>query len=384
MIVVTLDFRQNIFGFPGAPNETQNLGLLDQRLAVQWVRDNIHAFGGDKSKIVIFGQSSGAVAVDYWSYAYPEDPIASGLVLLSGNAFSFPTNPRDLMEQHWYTVSDSLGCGSFGDVMPCMRRQNFSAIEAATTKVKPPPGGSVTRPQPAFQPTPDGIVVFDDYDVRSRTGKFARIPLFLGNPNNDAGYYKLVLSGQGVTLPESTWEDFNLQDFTCPTAKEAAARVQFGVPIWRYRYFGDWPNVRLYPTSGAYHTTDLELVFGTSQDVSGLLETSDQLKLQALVQKAIVAFASDPKAGLKKELGWPRYEPKGASISISSSRAHIGTAIDRSTHRMLIFPCSILPGNTLIRLGYENSPIPSFVAPALYDARCPQLNTTGSGASFES
>src|SRR6266536_6669964 len=39
-------YRLNIFGFPGAPNTTQNLGLLDQRLAVEWVRDNVAAFGG--------------------------------------------------------------------------------------------------------------------------------------------------------------------------------------------------------------------------------------------------------------------------------------------------------------------------------------------------
>jgi carboxylesterase type B len=40
-------YRVNIFGFPGAPGlADQNLGLLDQRLAVEWVRDNIAAFGG--------------------------------------------------------------------------------------------------------------------------------------------------------------------------------------------------------------------------------------------------------------------------------------------------------------------------------------------------
>lgn len=47
-------YRVGIFGFPGAPGlNSQNLGLLDQRLAIEWVRDNIAAFGGDKDKIVL-------------------------------------------------------------------------------------------------------------------------------------------------------------------------------------------------------------------------------------------------------------------------------------------------------------------------------------------
>jgi len=108
---------------------TPNVGLLDQRLALEWVRDNIQGFGGSTSKIVIIGQSSGSVAVDYWSYAYVEDPIVSGLISYSGNVFSFPINSNDLAEQHWYNTSAYLGCGSSGDVLLCKRSQNITAIK---------------------------------------------------------------------------------------------------------------------------------------------------------------------------------------------------------------------------------------------------------------
>lgn len=175
VVVVTLNYRINIFGFSGAPGERQNIGLLDQRLAVEWVRDNIAAFGGCPSKIVIFGQSSGSVAVDYWSYAYPKNPIVAGLISHSGNVFSFPVNSRELAEKNWYNVSSSLGCGDKGDVLPCMRKQDFQAIKAAALKVKPPPNTSVARSQPVFQPTPDEITVFEDYGPLSSNGKFARL-----------------------------------------------------------------------------------------------------------------------------------------------------------------------------------------------------------------
>jgi cholinesterase len=58
VVLVTLNYRTNVFGFPGLPgleDVPQNPGLLDQRLALEWVRDNIEAFGGDKNRIAIFG-----------------------------------------------------------------------------------------------------------------------------------------------------------------------------------------------------------------------------------------------------------------------------------------------------------------------------------------
>jgi acetylcholinesterase len=56
-IVVTINYRMNIMGFPNAAGLTQqNLGLMDQRTSLEWVRDNIEAFGGDPTRIMIWGQ----------------------------------------------------------------------------------------------------------------------------------------------------------------------------------------------------------------------------------------------------------------------------------------------------------------------------------------
>jgi carboxylesterase type B len=96
VVLITVNFRINIFGYPGAPGYSQNLGLQDQRLAVLWIRDNIASFLGGSSRITIFGQFSGSVAVDYWVYAYPHDPVVAGLISHSGDVFSFP-----LMIRSW-------------------------------------------------------------------------------------------------------------------------------------------------------------------------------------------------------------------------------------------------------------------------------------------
>jgi cholinesterase len=101
IVVVSANYRLNVFGFPGAPGADTNLGLRDQRLAVEWVQKNIDAFGGDPKKIVIAGQSSGGAAVDWWSYAYKQDPIVHGLMSTSGNVFSFPMNTAQKQKDNW-------------------------------------------------------------------------------------------------------------------------------------------------------------------------------------------------------------------------------------------------------------------------------------------
>jgi acetylcholinesterase len=59
-----MNYRLNILGFPNAAGlETQNVAFLDQRMALEWVRDNIAAFGGDPDRITLWGQSAGAVSV---------------------------------------------------------------------------------------------------------------------------------------------------------------------------------------------------------------------------------------------------------------------------------------------------------------------------------
>lgn len=174
VIVVTVNYRMNILGFPGLPGHPPNLGLLDQRLAVEWVKQNIRGFGGDPNRITISGQSCGSASVDYWAYAYQSEPLVTGLISHSGTALSFPTNNRTTAAEHWYTVSAQLGCGSSGDVLPCMRKQNASAILAAASAVKVPTTNPA-RKSPAFQPTVDDVTVFENYTLLSQQGKFARI-----------------------------------------------------------------------------------------------------------------------------------------------------------------------------------------------------------------
>ncbi|KUJ11309.1 alpha/beta-hydrolase [Mollisia scopiformis] len=77
VVVVTFNYRTNIFGFsasPELPTGQQNVGFLDQRLALQWVQDNIAQFGGDPSQVTIFGESASGVSVKQLM-AQPPSPL---------------------------------------------------------------------------------------------------------------------------------------------------------------------------------------------------------------------------------------------------------------------------------------------------------------------
>ena len=314
VIMVSVNYRMNIFGFSAAPGVAPNAGLLDQRKAVEWVRDNIAGFGGDPERITIFGQSAGGSAVDYFAYAYPDNPIVAGLISHSGTAFSFAPNTPEYSETTFMQAASMLGCNDSSTVVACMRKKDFKELLAVTPKAKPLP--TIAINQAAFHPTVDNKTVFslDDYTSMAAAGKFAKIPYLAGNNNYEAGFYKIAAYGQKKELSPSQWDTWNLEGFTCATDHATTARANAGVPVYRYRYFAEWPNLVLYPGSGAYHGSDLHMVFGAAEDVTGEPNTIEEIWTTDYTQWAWASFARDPANGLSKTLVWPTYDPKGKRL----------------------------------------------------------------------
>jgi hypothetical protein len=193
---------------------------------------------------------------------------------------------------------------------------NTSVILAAAARVPPLPTQATA--QATFHPTIDNITVFADYEQLSASGAFARIPLLAGNADHEDGWYRLAGYAARLNFTDAQWTLFSERAFTCPTSYSTKYRVQFGVPTWRYRYHGDWGNLRLYNStaglgdqgSGAYHGSDLNMVFGTAEDVSGLENIPAEDATSKYIMGAWAAFARDSKQGLSK-YGWPAYNPNG-------------------------------------------------------------------------
>lgn len=314
---------------------------------MEWVRDNIRAFGGDPDRITISGQSSGGVAVDYWAYAYRDEPIIKGIIATSGDAFSFPVNAVGVPEENFKQVAKMLGCCKKKSLFECVKKADWQTVEAAAASIKPSKSTSVLRSVPAFYPVPDDEIVFRDYVSLTQDGKLARVPIYMGTNNNEAGYYRIPAYRAGIIPTPAQVDSFHLESFTCPIAYQARARESHVAPAWVWRYFGDWNNTRLYPSSGAYHGSDLHMIFGASGDVSGIPPVQAQMQLTKVMQEAWYAFSNDPWNGLT-QIGYPRYDESK---------------------------------DTLIVFGMDNSPDPTLVKPSEFNAPCSTLTLGALGTS---
>jgi carboxylesterase type B len=180
-IFVTFNYRMKLFGFPNAAGlgaadgGNQNLGLMDQRFAVEWTRDNIRAFGGDPARMTLWGHSAGSVAVDYYSFAYPDDPIVRGLVMDSGTAHLDQLMSHDEVQSNFTFVASQLGCGANvtgGDALvelACMRKIPAETLETFVATYK----DSEVTPTIGFSPLVDGKIVFENYTERAALGRFS-------------------------------------------------------------------------------------------------------------------------------------------------------------------------------------------------------------------
>ncbi|KAH8651165.1 cholinesterase [Xylariales sp. PMI_506] len=344
---VTFNFRMNIFGFPGSPETTQNVGLLDHYTAVEWVHDNIQYFGGENTSISLFGQSSGAAAVANWAYTFKEKPLVAGLASHSGNQFSFPPNSMDLASANWYNVTGTLGCGSSGATLECMRSPNitFQQILAAMKLVPTVATSSVARSQPQFQVTIDNKTWWTDaeYVSRARAGDLARVPYLQIHNDHESGFYRISAAAQGHILAESDWLAFEQETFTCASAAEAYYRSQQGIPTYRFRNMADWDNTRLYedPSSGAYHGVEIYMITGNSELVSGIAPEDAESQIIPTMQAAWYQFAADAAGGLPSALEWPVYVPGE---------------------------------DTLGEIALNNTAVVSFIDSGTYDSACPGLS----------
>ncbi|TGO53905.1 hypothetical protein BOTNAR_0283g00080 [Botryotinia narcissicola] len=215
---------------------------------------NIASLGGDPTRILMYGQSVGGLSIHYHSFTWPDDPIASSFMSISGTSNDEPNSP-ELSKSYWYQLSE----------IP------YQTILAAIKKLSLTPTEFLPRTQ--FVPTIDEKIVFSDYATRADAGRFAKLPYLVGNANYESGFYVISAFSQNITFSRAQWDLFHIKTVTCSAIQSALLRLEHNVTVYLYRYFGDFDNTRLYPTSGAYHLSDLYMWHGVGRDVSFISNT---------------------------------------------------------------------------------------------------------------
>lgn len=304
-IVVVMNYRLNIFGFPLADAAMLNVGLLDQRIVVEWARDNIAAFGGDPENITLWGQSAGAGSVGCFAYAHYSNSIVSGLVADSGAASMLLKTPHS----GFSTLAAMVGCGG-GDLgkdpeaeLACMQ-----AVDAAVLE------DTLSTNMISFTLVDDNVTAFANTTERLARGLIAQLPLITAsNANEGAGFGALNESG----LSPGQYEN-GFATIGCPVSAEAHRRAGSGLATYRYEYAGNFSNVSPLPWVGATHSAELPLLFGTHYEYRGN-STAFEWNVSGGMQALWLAFANDPSRDPRDDVRgvtWPKYRPSTETMAL--------------------------------------------------------------------
>ncbi|ETN38157.1 uncharacterized protein HMPREF1541_07781 [Cyphellophora europaea CBS 101466] len=373
LIVVSLNYRLNIFGFPfptasnGNNNNAttsdppRNLGLRDQRAAIEWLHDNIAQFGGDPVRMTLMGQSAGSQSIAHYAFAHATDPLVAGLIMWSGQ----PEGGLLDTGKGWAQTVQRLGCDNNSStdggvaqvttsldhgvgnnntanntananananaVLDCMRRPDLSApaIKHALHPSNFLPYSAYTSGWSAGSPSPDNLTNFDAragaYLSRGLAGAFARLPTWIQHVSHDGD--NLVDFDTGVVpgINATEADIVTRQAMHCPAWLHAGFRVKAGVPVWRGVYNGSFGGVRPYDWMRPFHGADILLAFGVgAEEKKGKGETTvawgdvgpEARKAAAWLREAVVAFVKDPAKGLEVGMGWKPYEGRGETLEV--------------------------------------------------------------------
>lgn len=353
VVVVTLNYRLGALGFlahPGLADPESgavgNWGLLDQIAGLEWVRDNISAFGGDPDDVTIFGESAGGVSVG----VLVASPRASGLfrraVVQSGAPWPVPF---DQGLEATGVLCDALGLDA-GDVaklrdVPVERLQEMQPRWAEVCR----------RGRLAVRPTIDGGVIPDDPLVTLAAGVSRGVDLMVGTNRDEIQLFALADPGQrdldeaailrrlerslgSAARARTTLEVYRTArvaraESVTPTSLWCAIETDrlIRAPLLRFAdahhaaggrahaYLFDWESPMLGGALGSCHALEVPFVFGTLErrgirDFTG--SGPEAQRLSARMQDAWLAFARTGSPGTPELGEWPTYDPERRATMI--------------------------------------------------------------------
>ena len=331
--VVTINYRLDRLGLFAHPalsasmpdKPLANYALMDQVAALRWVRDNIAAFGGDPSRVTIFGQSAGGVSVTTLMATPSARGLFQGAIAQSGAAriegdrkLRGDGGPFLSLEADGLQMASSFGIANDSEAPAKLRALPTDRIIAYSEKEIPN----------SMNPVVDGEVLPDDIARTFRAGRQQPVPFLSGTTNWEASLlgpyeFKLkdMLRGEDPAavrqayagLDEATLVRTWFMDmlFRGPARFLAGEMSSVGKPAWFYE-FSYVAEGRRGSVPGAAHSDDVAFAFGdpgmNRRSRADALPTAADRRMAEVVSGYWVNFAKhgDPNGpGLPR---WPRYE----------------------------------------------------------------------------
>jgi carboxylesterase type B len=193
-IVVSLNYRLGVFGWLAdaslGPNST-NVGFADQLAALQWVRENAKAFGGDAKRVSLFGESAGAMSAALHSVSPDSAPHLTS-VLMESNPFA--VRYRTVAQSQLYadTFARYLDCEDTSVRRSCLASQSWQDLMSAQDKTVllpwPPVGVKLLELLPWAPVIDNTLISAQPIDVYL-SGKGPSMPVTAGTNLNETGLW---------------------------------------------------------------------------------------------------------------------------------------------------------------------------------------------------
>lgn len=360
-VVVTINYRLGRLGFlahPGLAAETSanasgSYGIMDQQLALKWVKDNIAEFGGDADNVTIFGESAGGLSVLSHLVSPTSEPLFDKAIVQSGS-YSMVQTPMAAAQTAGETFATNIGCDNpdLAAEVACLRGKSVEDI------LKLPASSVTPTLRPDILPKSVGPSLAD--------GDFAKVPVIAGTNLDEYAYflasgqpitadnYKAVLTATfGATIvPAYDKAFFNNSPsravsaaytdyaFACNASTQAnSIQANNSAAFYAYEFADrDAPpiiNIPEWLDAGAAHAFEIQYLFGDDASF-GARATEEQVQLANVMTRAWTNFAryGDPSA-TDGTFAWPAYEiPNGQMVSFVPPEPQPLTGVEfRATHR---------------------------------------------------
>ena len=345
VVVITINYRLGPLGYLCVPDETANVGHLDQIAALQWVHDNIEFFGGDPSNITIFGESAGGNAV-VTLLAMPE---AKGLFhrAIAQSAYSYSSSSNKEGSDEFCSMLkinpgdlDSLQTISIEDI-----------IEIHTKQIAMIGLKGVDNP---FSPVKNGKNLPESPIKALQNGFASNIPLLIGTNRDEMKFIRAfapnmpeidsdellrrITSGLNneeaakmlintyvkerekllPNNPQDVWEafltDLGFRIYSIRTA-EAQSKHQKNT----YMYLFTWPSPWMDGKLGSPHAVEIPFAFGTLDKPGTEIYSGKGKDAEILSEKmmdAWISFARTGNPNNKSIPEWPSYDSIDRSTMI--------------------------------------------------------------------
>lgn len=347
VVVVSMNYRLGALGFlahPALSSESDdgvsgNYGFLDQVFALEWVRDNIRAFGGDPTRVTIAGQSAGGISVCAHLVSPRSQGLFHGAIVESGPCEDAMTLANGVTQGLRFAAALPTPCdsGTDDEVRACLREASAADILATL------PGSRdfLTRTEDTafWGPVVDGEILPRAYGAAFRAGEVPDVPVLVGFTENEGRVFAAlsdvviapedyeaalaelvggpgadadaVIAAYPLNGEDPTARYFDAIGDQLLTCSARSSAIALGSQVEMYEYYFRYPNAAFQlPTAfplGAYHAAEVQFVFGYRANPFVRRFNEEEQQMHETIRGYWGGFVRDGRPSAPGLPQWPKY-----------------------------------------------------------------------------